>query len=134
MIESIVFPIIVLVAAGGGVYLGHYVTLRGVAHVQPSSEKMIFDIKGETETEPDPWDQALYGEPLDETAGPDEQHAQDSAVDKMHEMGLNTDEMESYMAGTSLGAHTRQFQGIKPVEKAEVNMTGPDAGGIPDEA
>ncbi len=129
---DIIIPIIVLIAAGGGVYLGHYVTLKGVAHVQPSSEKLVFDIKqANATTEPDPWDEAMYGETPDESRGPDEQHSQDSTIDKLKEMGLNTGEMEESMEGAASGGESTIGLNLR---KAEMKMTGSEAGGMVDEA
>lgn len=51
MIEVLLATIIALAAVG----LGHYLTLRSIAHVQPSTKELAEHIKGSVTVEPDPW-------------------------------------------------------------------------------
>lgn len=99
MIEAIVFALIVLLASGGGFALGHWFTIRAIAHVQPSVSSMPMQERIESVSyEDDPFTDELY----EERPGPDDTKPQDDILSKMSDMGLNIDTLKDNMSGTPM--------------------------------
>lgn len=55
MITALIFSGITMFAVIVGVVIGHYLTLRGIAYVQPSTKDMAESLRGGVTIEPDPW-------------------------------------------------------------------------------
>ena len=98
--EAIVFSVLILVASGGGFYLGHLFTMRSIAHVQPSASSM--PTMGGVHMEPDPYELDYGDEPDSDAPTPDESQGQEDTMSKLDGLGLDLTAMRGKMGGTSM--------------------------------
>ena len=87
MTIALIFSGMVICCTLLGVLLGHYLTLKGIAHVQPSPVDMAKHLQGTVTTEKDPWD-------YNERILTDEEEAKQRR-DKLQEMGLDPDVVDA---------------------------------------
>ena len=91
LILTIAIPIYSLIVILAGVYLGHWLTLKAFAHVQPSMKDMAKAGKGSVMQEPDWFEDAMKDQP--EELSPEEESRLKKEFEKT---GLPDSVWESY--------------------------------------
>jgi hypothetical protein len=127
--QTLIFSGVVLLFGLGFTYLGHWITMRSIAHVQPSTTDMARQIQegGATEPEPDYITEAMFNFEGDEKPDGEDISKSEDMVSKLKEMNLNTEDIEADLVGAQM----------KPVVAATasfVNTTGMPEEGAVDEA
>lgn len=122
MIEAIVFSLIVLAACGGSFYLGHSLTMRSIAHVQPSANVVPV---GSVHVGKDPFE-LDYG---DEYNHPDDEKGHEDTESKLAGLGLDLSAMRGSMGGTSMSPVGAPVKGdISFINKSEGDVEAEEEG------
>jgi hypothetical protein len=129
MIETLILCGMMLTACAGCFYLGHWITMRSIAHVQPSTTDMAKQIQegGATDPEPDYITEAMFNFEGDEKPDGEDITRGESIVEKLNELGVDTEDIEADLVGA-------QMKPVVPATASFVNTTGMPEEGAVDEA
>ena len=103
IILMIAVPLYTLFAICFGVWLGHKLTLKAFAHVQPSMKDMAKQMEGTVTTEPD-WVDEAYKEPIPDV----DEDAMETLRKEFEKTGLPEEVWNSYAKS---GRHPQEFFG-----------------------